>query len=67
MNKSTRLLIAARAVIIIAVLFVILNAIILVYLVKSDGPDNGLTECVQNTKLVELCANAAYRQEKIYV
>ena len=60
MNKSTRLRIAARAAIIIATLFVILNAIILVYLVKSDGP-NGLTECVQNTKLVELCANAAYR------
>ena len=60
MNKSTRLLIAARAAIIIAVLFVILSAIILVYLVKSDGPDNGLTECVQKTQLAELCANAAY-------
>ena len=59
MNKSTRLLIAARAAIIIAALFVILNAILLVYLVKSDGPDNGLTECVQKTKSVELCA-AAY-------
>lgn len=61
MNKSTRLLIAARAAIIIAALFFILNAIVLVYLVKSDGPDNGLTECVQKTKSVELCATAAYR------
>lgn len=50
MNKSTRLL--------IAVLIVILSANVLVYLVKSDGPDNGLTECVQKTKSVELCATA---------
>ena len=50
MNKSTRLLIAA--------LFVIVNAIALVYLDKSDGPDNGLTGCVQKTKSVELCATA---------
>ena len=58
MNKSTRLRIAVLFVILNVV---IVNAIVLVYLVKSDGPDNGLTECVQNTKLVELCANAAYR------
>ena len=65
MNKSTRLRIAALFVI---TLFVIFNAIVLAYLVvKSDGPDNGLTECVQKTKSVELCATAAYRQEKIHV
>lgn len=58
MNKSTRLRIAVLFVI---SLFVILNAIALaLYLVKSDGPDNGLTECVQKTKSVELCV-AAYR------
>lgn len=52
MRKSTRLLIAAN--------IVILNAIVLVFLVNSDDPDNGLSECVQKTKSVELCA-AAYR------
>lgn len=51
MYMSTRLLIAAN--------IVILNAIVLVFLVKSDdGPDNGLSECVQKTKSVELCATA---------
>ena len=55
MHKSTRLLIAA----LFAILnIVILNAIVLVFLVKSDGPDNGLSECVQKTKSVELCATA---------
>ena len=59
MNKSTRLLIATLFV---TALFVIFNTIVLVvYLVKSDGPDNGLTECVQKTKSVELCATADYR------
>jgi hypothetical protein len=55
MHKSTRLLIAARFVILN---IVILNAIVLVFLVKSDGPDNGLSECVQKTKSIELCATA---------
>ena len=57
MNKSTRLRIAIAALFVIT-LFVILNAIVLVYLVKSDGPDNSLTECVQKTKSVELCVTA---------
>ena len=55
MHKSTRLLIAALFAIFN---IVILNAIVLVFLVKSDGPDNGLSECVQKTKSVELCATA---------
>ena len=55
MNKSTRLRIAVLFVILNVV---IMNAIVLVYLVKSDGPDNGLTECVQKTKSVELCVTA---------
>ena len=55
MNKSTRLRIAVLFVILNVV---IVNAIVLVYLVKSDGPDNGMTECVQKTKSVELCVTA---------
>ena len=55
MHKSTRLRIAALFVILN---IVILNAIVLVFLVKSDGPDSGLSECVQKTKSVELCATA---------
>ena len=55
MHKSTRLRIAALFVILN---IVILNAIVLVFLVKSDGPSNGLSECVQKTKSVELCATA---------
>lgn len=55
MHKSTRLRIAALFVILN---IVILNAIVLVFLVKSDGPNNGMSECVQKTKSVELCATA---------